>query len=72
MSHEATAIAVSTERRILRRPEVEQKTGCRRAHLYTLIKAGNFPKPVRVGIRAVGWDSREVEEWIEQRRKERA
>jgi prophage regulatory protein len=59
------------ERRILRRPEVERKTGFKRAHLYGLMKAGKFPKCLRLGLRAVGWDSLEVDEWIAQRLKER-
>lgn len=51
-------------RRILRRPEVEARCGFKRAHLYKLIDEGKFPRPVRIGIRAVGWDSVEIEQWI--------
>ena len=58
-------------RRILRRDEVEAKTGFKRAHLYNLMRAGKFPKAIRLGIRAVGWDSLEVEQWIAERRKQR-
>ena len=71
MSSESSAAVPAAERRILRRGEVEQKTGFKRAHLYTLMKHGKFPKAVRLGIRAVGWDSAEVEQWIAQRLKER-
>ena len=39
--------AFRTERRILRRPEVEAKTGFKRAHIYNLMKAGKFPKALR-------------------------
>ena len=49
--------APAPERRILRRPEVEAKTGFKRAYLYSLMKAGQFPKAIKLGIRAVGWDS---------------
>ena len=59
-------------RRILRRPEVEAKTGFKRAYLYTLMKEGRFPKALRLGIRAVGWDSEEIDQWILERLKERA
>lgn len=58
-------------RRILRRAEVEQRTGFKRGHLYQLIKRGQFPKPARLGVRAVGWDSAEVDQWIADRLKER-
>lgn len=54
-------------RRILRRPEVESKTGFKRAHIYNLIKKGEFPKAIPLGIRAVGWDSAEIDQWIAQR-----
>jgi prophage regulatory protein len=59
------------DRRILRRAEVEQKTGFKRAHLYQLMKRGQFPKPARLGVRAVGWDAAEVDQWIADRLKER-
>ncbi|GKX37588.1 AlpA family transcriptional regulator [Pectobacterium polaris] len=59
------------ERRILRRPEVEAKTGFKRAHIYNLMKEGRFPKPIRLGVRAVGWDSVEIDRWITDRLKER-
>ena len=68
MSTEHTAVA---ERRILRRAEVEAKTGFKRAHISGLMKAGKFPKALRLGIRAVGWDSAEVDAWITERLKER-
>jgi prophage regulatory protein len=51
-------------RRILRRPEVEARCGFKRAHLYKLIDEGKFPRPVRIGVRAVGCDSVEIEQWI--------
>ena len=59
------------ERRILRRDEVEAKTGFKRAHIYNLMKEGKFPKAMRLGIRAVGWDSLEIEQWIAERCNQR-
>ena len=59
-------------RHILRRAEVEAKTGFKRAHIYSLMKEGRFPKALRLGVRAVGWDSVEVEQWIADRLNERA
>lgn len=60
-----------SERRILRRAEVEAKCGFKRAHLYNLISKGEFPAPRRIGVRAVGWDSLEVERWINERPQRR-
>ncbi|GHU04800.1 transcriptional regulator [Betaproteobacteria bacterium] len=62
----------TTERRILRRPDVEAKTGFKRAHIYNLMKEDKFPKALRLGIRAVGWDSAEIDQWIAERLHERA
>ncbi|WYX26830.1 AlpA family transcriptional regulator [Achromobacter xylosoxidans] len=52
---------------MLRRAEVEARTGFKRAHIYSLIKEGRFPKPVPLGVRAVGWVSTEVDQWINDR-----
>ena len=71
MSEETPLPLPAVEHRILRRDEVEAKTGLKRAHLYNLMRAGKFPKAIRLGIRAVGWDSLEVEQWIAERRKQR-
>ena len=67
MAVEIVNPAPLAERRILRRPEVEAKTGFKRAHLYTLMRQGRFPRARRLGIRAVGWDSAEIDAWIAER-----
>ena len=55
------------ERHIMRRDEVERKTGFKRAHIYNLMKEGKFPQAKRIGLRAVGWDSLEIEQWVIER-----
>lgn len=55
------------ERHIMRRDEVERKTGFKRAHIYNLMKEGRFPQAKRIGLRAVGWDSLEIEQWVVER-----
>ena len=72
MSSQTPAPAAPVERRTLRRAEVEAKTGFKRAHIYSLMKEGRFPKALRLGVRAVGWDSTEIDQWIADRLKERA
>ena len=54
-------------RRILRLPDVELRTGFKRAHIYSLISQGRFPKSIQLGSRAVGWDSLAIEKWVEDR-----
>ena len=53
--------------RILRRPEVEARTGLSRSTLYAMMAEGTFPKPVLLGKRAVGWTEGAISKWIESR-----
>ena len=52
---------------ILRLPQVKARTGVSRSGLYAGIKEGNFPAPVAIGPRAVGWLESDITEWIESR-----
>lgn len=56
-------------RRILRLPEVIHLTGYSRSSIYNFIKEGAFPKAKKLGprARAVGWDSHEIQAWIDER-----
>ena len=50
---------------ILRRRQVEKRVGLTRSPLYARIKAGTFPKPIRLGnSRAVGWLEHEIDAWL--------
>lgn len=47
---------------IMRMPAVKAETGHRsHASIYNAIREGIFTKPVRIGARAVGWPSDEVQ-----------
>lgn len=50
--------------RILRLPNVLDRTGLSRSIVYLRVTEGRFPRPVSLGARAVGWIETEVEEWI--------
>lgn len=52
---------------VLRRKGVEGRTGVGRSSMYQLIKAGSFPKPIKLGGSSVGWLEHEIEEWIRLR-----
>ncbi len=49
---------------ILRLNQVRQRTGLGRSTVYDKVKAGDFPAPVALGNRAVGWVEAEVTDWI--------
>ena len=55
------------EAALLRLAEVEAKSGFKRAHIYNLMKKRQFPQALRLGVRAVGWDSIEIDQWIAER-----
>jgi prophage regulatory protein len=59
--------AVQTALVILRRKQVEARTGLSRSTLYAYIAAGNFPPPYALGARAVGWRESDVEAWLVSR-----
>jgi prophage regulatory protein len=54
---------------ILRRKQVQARTGLSRSTIYLYVKDGVFPKPIALGPRAVGWIESEVSEWIAARMK---
>lgn len=56
---------------IIKRPAVEAATGLSRSSIYRLAAAGQFPKPIPIGPRAVGWRADEIAEWVELRTAER-
>ena len=55
--------------RILRRRDVETLTGLSRSTLYAMMADGNFPSPIKLGKRAVGWQDTDLTEWIASRPK---
>lgn len=52
---------------LLRRKQVQARTGLSRSMIYQYIKEGAFPKPVPLGARAVGWLESEISDWITER-----
>jgi prophage regulatory protein len=52
---------------ILRLPQVCQRTGQCRSMIYQLEAEHQFPRRIKIGVRAVGWIEEEVREWLTQR-----
>lgn len=59
---------MSGNERIMRLPAVQRRVGLSRSQLYVLIGRGEFPAPVKLGARAVGWLESSVDAWIEARK----
>lgn len=53
--------------RLLRFKEVLILTGRSRTCIYTDIKDGVFPAPIKIGKRAIAWSSQDIFNWIQKR-----
>lgn len=53
--------------RLLRRPEVINLVGLKTSAIYDMMARGEFPRPVRVGSRAVAWRLSDLEAWMAAR-----
>lgn len=53
--------------RILRLAEVCQRVGLSRSSVYKFVGNADFPQPIPLGARAVGFIESEIEEWIQSR-----
>lgn len=62
-----TAVNIHIGNRLLKRPEVEAKTGLSRASIYSAIRAGTFPEPIPIGPNRVAWLEAEVDQWIAEK-----
>ncbi|SDC45579.1 transcriptional regulator, AlpA family [Variovorax sp. CF079] len=49
---------------ILRRKHLKPATGLSPSTIYRLIASGEFPPPVKLGIKAVGWLKSDVDAWL--------
>jgi prophage regulatory protein len=57
--------------RILRKPQVLARLGLSDTTLWRLMRAGKFPRPLRLSPGSVGWLADEVDAWIAARAAER-
>ena len=49
---------------VVRIKQVMHMTGLGRSTIYKLRSQGNFPAPLRLGARALGWRMSAIEQWI--------
>ena len=55
------------QQKILRVADAVQKTGLSRSTIYRLLEAEDFPSPIRLSKRAIGWTEAQLNEWIADR-----
>ncbi|WP_040727655.1 AlpA family transcriptional regulator [Thiomicrorhabdus sp. Kp2] len=56
-------------KRIYRLKALVSELGLSKTTIYALIKEGQFPKPVSLTARSVGWKAEDIEEWLNSRKK---
>lgn len=56
---------INPQKRFLRLPEVERRTGLRHTQIHKLEVQGRFPRRVKISVRAAGWLEHEIEAWID-------
>ena len=54
---------------MIRLPEVKRLVAVSRSTIYAMVKAGTFPSPKKLGVRAVAWDKDEVSQWLTTRNR---
>lgn len=52
--------------KLLRRHQLEANLGISRSTIYQMMASGEFPKPLKIGRRAVGWRVEDIEKWLEE------
>lgn len=62
---------VTQPTRFLRMTAVVERTGLNKRTIQRRIAANNFPKPVSLGDRAIGFVEAEIEKWMEDRMEAR-
>lgn len=60
-------MTIDRTQRILRLPDVKARTGLSRSTIYLRLAAGNFPRPVSLGARSIGFVESEIDDWIAER-----
>ena len=60
-----------SDSQILRMRDVVELTRISRSRIYVLMNSEThrFPKPIRLGVRAVGWRRTEIEQWLASRER---
>ena len=53
--------------KILRLPAVLERIQLSRSTLYAMLSRGDFPPPIKLGVRARAWRVEDIENWLDAR-----
>ena len=51
-------------KKFYRRSALDDMLGISRSTIYRLMLDEEFPRPIKLGRRAVGWKSEDIDEWL--------
>ena len=54
---------------LLKLNTVMERCGIKKTSVYTKMRKGTFPRPVKLGPNSIAWRSDEIESWIESRER---
>jgi len=52
------------EETFIRRKALEAKLGLSCSTIYAMMAANKFPRPIKIGRRAVGWRNSDIQAWV--------
>lgn len=58
---------MSSATSLIRKPVVRARVGLSDVTIWRLVRDGKFPRPIRIGKRAIAWKSTDIEAWINAR-----
>ena len=67
LAAEGFTMGHQTHFKLIKRKDVERLTTLSRSTIYDKMSKGTFPRPVRLGERAVAWRESDVIAWLERR-----
>jgi prophage regulatory protein len=64
--------SVHRSSRIKRLKTAIDYVGLSRSTIYRLMKLGQFPTPLRLGPNSIGWDTADLDAWLDAKKGDRA
>jgi len=55
------------QKKLVRLPQVIERTSLKRSTIYEMMGNGSFPKPVKLNLRSNGWIEAEIDAWLDRR-----
>ena len=53
--------------RVIRLPEVKQRTGLSRSSIYRLMSEASFPQSCKLGERIIAWVESDIDRWLAEK-----